>query len=121
MTCVLQSNTPWYCVSCYQCVVRCPQEIPVIDLMYTLKRLSVETRQAPSAHKLPDLYHAFYQEVTHHGKISATFLLARYGIRHPGDMLSKIALGVKLLQRRRLELLPQKVKNPPNIAKLLKP
>ena len=23
---VLRSNTPWICVSCYHCVVRCPQE-----------------------------------------------------------------------------------------------
>ena len=25
---VLRSNTPWMCVSCYHCVVRCPQERP---------------------------------------------------------------------------------------------
>ena len=23
---VLRSNTPWYCVSCYYCTVRCPQQ-----------------------------------------------------------------------------------------------
>src|SRR5512136_2361568 len=39
---VLSSNTPWYCVSCYYCTVRCPQEIHVTDLMYTLKRYSIQ-------------------------------------------------------------------------------
>ena len=41
---VLKSNTPWYCVSCYYCMVRCPQEIPVTDVMYTLRRMSGERR-----------------------------------------------------------------------------
>src|SRR5512136_89194 len=39
---VLSSNTPWYCVSCYYCTVRCPQEVHVTDLMYTLKRYSIQ-------------------------------------------------------------------------------
>ncbi len=38
---VLHSNTPWYCVSCSRCVVHCPQEIPIRDLMYALKGMSV--------------------------------------------------------------------------------
>jgi heterodisulfide reductase subunit C len=32
---VLKSNTPWMCVSCYFCTVRCPQEIHITDIMYT--------------------------------------------------------------------------------------
>ena len=38
---VLRSNTPWYCVSCYYCVVRCPQDVHITDLMYTLKRMAI--------------------------------------------------------------------------------
>ena len=38
---VLRSNTPWYCVSCYYCMVRCPQEVHITDIMYTLKRMSI--------------------------------------------------------------------------------
>jgi heterodisulfide reductase subunit C len=34
---VLKSNTPWMCVSCYFCTVRCPQDIHITDIMYTLK------------------------------------------------------------------------------------
>ena len=36
---VLSSNTPWYCVACYYCMVRCPQDIHITDIMYTLKRM----------------------------------------------------------------------------------
>jgi L-lactate utilization protein LutB len=42
---VLQSNTPWMCVSCYFCSVRCPQDIHITDVMYTLKNMSLEVKE----------------------------------------------------------------------------
>ena len=38
---VLRSNTPWICVSCYHCVVRCPQDVHIADVMYTLKGYAI--------------------------------------------------------------------------------
>src|SRR5512146_306409 len=38
---VLRSNTFWMCVSCYHCAVRCPQNIHITDVMYTLKTMAV--------------------------------------------------------------------------------
>ena len=38
---VLASNTYWTCASCYHCTVRCPAEIDIADMMYTLKRYSM--------------------------------------------------------------------------------
>ena len=40
---VLEANTPWYCVSCYKCYVRCPQDIKITDIMYTLKTIAILT------------------------------------------------------------------------------
>ena len=42
---VIASNTPWHCVSCYYCTVRCPQEIHITDIMYTLKSMAVAEGQ----------------------------------------------------------------------------
>ena len=42
---VLHSNTPWFCVSCYHCVVRCPQEVHIADVMYTLKSMAVRAKR----------------------------------------------------------------------------
>ena len=38
---VLSANTMWCCVSCYFCTTRCPQQIPITDIMYALKRLAI--------------------------------------------------------------------------------
>ena len=40
----LMSNTPWICVSCYHCVVRCPQNVHIADVMYTLKGMAIESK-----------------------------------------------------------------------------
>ena len=113
---VLASNTPWYCVSCYQCMVRCPQEIPVADIMYVLKQMASERGLAPAGHKLPDLYRAFSREIEAHGRVSEALIMARYGARHPIDMLGKARLGLKLLARRRLELIPRNISNRTNLT-----
>lgn len=101
---VLASDTPWYCVSCYQCLVRCPQEIPVAAIMYGLKRLSVSQDKAPINHKIPDLYRSAITEMSVAGKINEARLMARYGLHHPTDIIRNTPTAVKLLLRGRLDL-----------------
>jgi heterodisulfide reductase subunit C len=119
MEMVLRSNTPWYCVSCYQCMVRCPQEIAVTDVMYFLKQQAIDQDLVPSSHKLPDFYHVFAKEIKRHGRITGSMLIAKYGARHPGDILPRLSLGFNLLKRRRFEFRPQKLKHPETIFNLL--
>ena len=50
---VMDSNTPWMCVSCYLCAVRCPQQIHIPDVMYALKAKATQEDRVPS-HVAPD-------------------------------------------------------------------
>ncbi len=38
---VLSSNTLWNCVSCYNCVVRCPRQVPVTYILHDLAVVAV--------------------------------------------------------------------------------
>ncbi len=117
---VLRSNTPWFCVSCYQCMVRCPRDIPVTDIMYALKQMAVDTGMFPRGHKMAGLYKIFNQDVARYGKITGSILMGRYGFRHPVDMASKMGIGLQLLKARRFDFTPQKMADPQKIADLLK-
>jgi heterodisulfide reductase subunit C len=37
----LAANTPWFCISCYYCTIRCPQQIPITEILYTVKQLAI--------------------------------------------------------------------------------
>ena len=119
MEAVLRSNTPWYCVSCYRCVVRCPQEIPVTDLMYSLKQMAEDQGLVPGSHKMPDLYRAFKQVVERYGRITEPIVMALYANHHPGDMLGNVPTALRLLLRGRLDFLPQRVAQQEKIRQLL--
>ena len=38
---VLDGTAIWTCASCYYCAVRCPQDIPITEVMYALKRRAI--------------------------------------------------------------------------------
>lgn len=119
MEAALSSNTQWFCVSCYQCMVRCPQNIPVTDLMYGLKQMSVSHGLACKSHKMPDLYAAFSAEVKRTGKMSEPLLMMRYGLKHPFDIATRAALAIRLLKRGRLEIFSKGTKEPEHVRILM--
>lgn len=50
---VLSSNSMWMCTSCYNCIVRCPRELPITHIMHGLahyaKRLGLVPQNQPTA------------------------------------------------------------------------
>ena len=99
---VLKSNAPWYCVSCYLCTVRCPQEIRITDLMYTLKRMSVEAGLYEDS-TAPDLSGTFMDYVERYGRSFEFGLATRHNIRHrPLSVPGMAPLGLGMLAKGRM-------------------
>jgi len=50
---VLESDAMWMCTSCYNCIVRCPRQLPITHIMHGLahyaKRLGLVPRNQPTA------------------------------------------------------------------------
>ena len=50
---VLASDSMWMCTSCYNCIVRCPRELPITHIMHGLahyaKRLGIVPQGQPTA------------------------------------------------------------------------
>jgi len=107
---VLKSNTPWYCVSCYYCMVRCPQEIHITDVMYSLKRMAI--REGYTDHDAaPDFSQTFIGYVERYGRSFELGLATRYHLTH--SPLRKVGIGTLALDmftRDRLALTPKRIK-----------
>jgi heterodisulfide reductase subunit C len=116
---VLSSNTAWYCVSCYYCTVRCPQQIPITDLMYTIKHLTIESGKY-HREKHVDFSESFIGFVDRYGRSFELGLATRYHLmHHPFQIVSKGGLGFQLMQKGRLRPIPDRIHNMPQLTAIL--
>jgi heterodisulfide reductase subunit C len=112
---VLKANTFWYCVSCYYCMSRCPQEVHITDLMYTLKRKAIREgySRESSANDAPDFSEFFVDAVLKYGRSFELGLATRYHLRHHpiGAVKMATGMGLDMLRRGRMDLTPRRIKN----------
>ncbi len=110
---VLRSNTAWYCVSCYYCMVRCPQEIHITDIMYALKRMSIKAglyQDKTSVPEASDFAETFVNYVETYGRSFELGLATRYHLlHHPLDMIKMVPLGLGMWRRKRLDFTPRRI------------
>jgi len=104
---VLSSNAFWFCVSCYTCSVRCPNDIDIAHVMDALRELSLRQGFAPALPHARDFHELFLDCVRRSGRVSELELMARYTLklRRP---FSRLALGWEMLRTGRLELWPRR-------------
>ncbi len=114
---VLNANTMWFCVSCYNCMVKCPREISITDHMYSLKRMAV--KEGIKAPDMLDLYRSFNSPVEKYGRLTDTAAMAEFGLRHPMAALKNLPLGIKLALKKRLELKPRPLDNLEGFKKVM--
>lgn len=111
---VLRSNTPWYCVSCYYCMVRCPQQIHITDIMYTLKRMSIQhgLYRETSSGAAAEFSETFIDYIENYGRSFEMGLATRYHLRHnPLDVIKLAPIGMGMLRRKRMDLAPKRIRN----------
>ncbi len=120
---VYRSNTPWYCVSCYYCMVRCPQEIRITDLMYTLKRMAIQKGEyhESSAADAPEFSETFIDFVENYGRSFELGVAARFHLRHhPLDAIRMAStIGLDLFRKGRMDLRPTRIQGMDQLKAIL--
>jgi heterodisulfide reductase subunit C len=108
---VLHSNTPWHCVSCYYCTVRCPQEVHITDVMYTLKSMAIREKCYDDS-TAPDFSQTFIGYIENYGRSFEFGLATRHNLRHrPLQLPSMVPFGLGMLTKGRMDLTPQRIEN----------
>ena len=105
----LKSNTPWMCVSCYHCVVRCPQEIHITDVMYALKSMAIEAKLYQNS-TAPDFSQTFIGMVEEFGRSFELGLASQHYLKHFALRLpSMMPMGWGMLSKKRMSLMPKRI------------
>ena len=116
----LMSNTPWICVSCYHCVVRCPQNVHIADVMYTLKGMAIEAHLYQDS-TAPDFSQTFVDMVEQYGRSFEFGLATRHYLRHfPLRLPSMAPMGYGMLTRKRMSIKPVRIRGIDQLKAILK-
>lgn len=116
---VLKSNTPWYCSACYFCTVRCPQQIHVTDVMYTLKRMSEKAGLRKDSSP-PDFSKAFVRWVENGGRAYEMGLMAEHRLRHnPFGVFGLTDMALGMITKGRMGFLPDRIKDVDGLKKII--
>jgi len=115
----LKSNTPWICVSCYHCVVRCPQNVHIADVMYTLKGMAIEAKLYQDSTG-PDFSKTFVDMVEEYGRGFEFGLATRHYLKHfPLRLPNMAPMGLGLLTKQRMSITPTRIKGIKQLKKIL--
>ena len=103
---VLSSQTIWTCASCYHCVVRCPRDIEITDVMTQLRSLALTRGYKARRGKVYNK--GFMDIVRRHGRMYEAELVVRYNLlTNPLNLLGMAPVALKMLTKRKLRLLPE--------------
>jgi heterodisulfide reductase subunit C len=119
---VLKSITPWLCASCYSCQVRCPSQIKITDVMYSLKREAVDTGVYPTKLPVTALAQEMHKLIAKNGRSSELWVMVFMYLRLR-DFVSpfKMAgMGIDFMKTGRLALKMEKIKNRKQLHDLIK-
>ena len=104
---VLSSDSMWMCTSCYNCVVRCPRELPITHIMHGLATYAEQLGLAPKMNPTRRFSLQFWDNCTRTGRVNELKLVLQVylrnglaaGIREFWNMRS---IGLRLLLAKRM-------------------
>jgi heterodisulfide reductase subunit C len=113
---ILRSRTIWTCASCYSCTVRCPQEIKITDLLYALKRMSMDQGIYPKRFPVHVFSESFVKMVKRYGRNWEMGLMERYRRRTTTPLLGIVTsmrmlpIFLRLWRHGRINIRPRRIR-----------
>jgi quinone-modifying oxidoreductase subunit QmoC len=67
---VLKSTSMWMCTSCYNCIVRCPRELPITHIMHGLAHYAKRLGLAPKNQPTEKFSQLFWNNLSKTGRVN---------------------------------------------------
>ena len=108
---ILHSRTIWICASCYSCLVRCPSDVPITDLMYALKELAMDAKIYPPKSHIHTLPQLFISNIYKYGRNYEIGMAVRYFLKaNFKKLIASAGFGLTMMRKGRISMLPQPIK-----------
>ena len=107
---VLTCKTIWVCVGCHTCSSQCPMGIDIADMMDALRLMAVEEGVAIGKPNIIDFHEEVLRSLERYGRAHKLGIMLGYK-RQTGRWLRDLDVGLKMLARRKLDLIPSRVRD----------
>jgi len=101
----LTSATIWVCADCEACATRCPNVVEILRLMDALREMAQQECIKRKEKTVAVFHHAFLGSIKRWGRQYELSTLLELKLK-TADFFSDIDLGIKMLLRSKLKLLP---------------
>ena len=92
---VLKSESMWMCTSCYNCIVRCPRELPITHIMHGLANYAHRLGIAPKQNPTRRFAKIFWNNIAKTGRVNELELSVR--LYFMDGIVSGIKKGLEML------------------------
>ncbi len=111
---VLTSDSMWMCTSCYNCIVRCPRQLPITHIMHGLANYAHRLGLAPKNQPTRQFAKLFWNNIIQTGRVNE--LKLSLGLYFKDGLASGIKTGLAM-KNVGLGLMKAKRLNPMEIVK----
>jgi len=116
----LASSTIWVCVACNTCAMECPMAIDIPALMDQLRHLALEKGITVAEPDVLKFHQTVVDSISRYGRTHKLEIMMRYKLT-TRRWLQDTQVGLKMLSKRKLDLLPSRVKQMDAIKAIFKP
>lgn len=113
----LHSKTIWICVGCHTCSSQCPNCIDIAAVMDALRQLALRDGIVSAENEIYRFHKYVYESIQRHGRLNKLQAMLQFKIG-TGQLFTDLQLGMRMLTRGKLEMLPQRVKQRQDLAKI---
>ncbi len=107
---VLESGTIWVCVGCNTCCDNCPMAIDIPAVMDALRQLAMEKEAVIKEPDVLNFHEQVMNSIQRYGRAHKLEIMMRYKLKKK-DFFQDIGLGLTMLKKRKLDLMPSKIKD----------
>ncbi len=116
---VLKSATIWLCVGCHTCSMECPNAVDMAAIMDALRETALAENIPVAEQGILSFHRSVMDSIRKYGRTHKLEIMMRYKFSEK-DLFSDIQLGLKMLAKRKLDLLPSKIKDKKSLNDLFK-
>jgi len=92
---VLTSDSMWMCTSCYNCIVRCPRELPITHIMHGLANYAHRLGLAPKMNPTRRFAKIFWNNIAKNGRVNELKLTV--GLYFMDGFASGVKKGLEMM------------------------